>query len=185
MAERQKAEGRKEYSFEIVDQCEGLYIQEEKTFEEISKLTKVPAVTLQRWGEKYEWKKKKEDFRARLLKAQEETRALIREEILLQDLVDQKKLTDKYFEGREVLDKGDIPMMQARVNLAEMICKIIADIRKRDENLRGIQKIDRPQVFVDFLKDLVSYLKEHDPQALGALEKNFDEFVGWAKGKYS
>ena len=185
MAERQKIDRKKEYSFEIVDRCEGLYVNEDRTFEEISGRTKVPAVTLQRWGEKYEWKKKKEEFRARLLKAQEETRALIREEILLQDLVHQRDLMKKYFEGKEVMEKADTQMMYAYTNVTDAICKILADMRKRDESLRGIQKIDRPQMFIDFLKDLVSYLKEHDPEALAGLEKNFDPFIQFAKGKYS
>lgn len=196
MAERQKApasRSKKEYSFEIVDQCEGLYIQEEKTFEEISKLTKVPAVTLQRWGSEKKnpdgtiepsWGEKKKQWKSRLLKAQEETRALIREEILLRDLVNQKNLLDKYLEGREY-DRSDFNTHSLYRDTLNGIAKLLADMRKRDESLRGIQKIDRPQVFVDFLKDLVSYLKDHDPEALAAMEKNFDPFIQFAKGKYS
>jgi hypothetical protein len=176
---------KKEHSFEIVDRCEGLYVQDEKTLDEISKKAKVPVVTLQRWGEKYEWKKKKEEFRTRFLKAQEETRALIREEILLQDLVHQRDLMKKYFEGKEIMDKTDTQMMYAYTNVTDAICKILADMRKRDESLRGIQKIDRPQIFLEFMRDLVSFLKDRDPGALAALEKNFDEFVSWAKTKYT
>jgi hypothetical protein len=51
--------------------------------------------------------------------------------------------------------------------------------------LSKIQKVDRPQVFLDFMRDLVSFLKDRDPEALTALEKNFDEFIGFAKQKYS
>ncbi len=176
---------KKEYSFEIVDRCEGLYVNEEKTLEEISKKTEVPVVTLQRWGEKYEWRKKKDEFRARVLKAQEESRALIREEILLQDLVHQRDLMKKFFEDKEAIEKGDTQMMYAYTNVTDAICKILADMRKRDESLRGAQKIDRPQVFLEFMRDLVSFLKDHDPDGLTALEKNFDEFITFAKQKYA
>ncbi len=192
-------EKSREYSFETVDRCEGLYVNEGKTLEEISRLSKdwIPVSTgmtegkgvslpqIQRWAKKYEWKKKREDFRQRMMKAQEETRAIIREEILLQDLTHQRDLLKNYFEGLVVMEKGDIQAMYAYTNVTDSICKILADMRKRDESLRSAQKIDRPQIFLDFMRDLVSYLKEHDPAALEALEKNFDEFIGWAKGKYA
>lgn len=177
--------GRKEYSFEIVDRCEGFYINEGKTLEEISEISGVSIAQIQRWYKKYEWKKKKEEFRQRIMKAQEETRAIIREEILLQDLTHQRDLLKKYFEGLEMMEKGDIQAMYAYTNVTDSICKILADMRKRDESLRITQKIDRPQIFLDFMRDLVSYLKEHDPEALTALEKNFDEFIAHAKSKYS
>jgi hypothetical protein len=181
----QPASRKKEYSFEIVDRSEGLYVNEEKTLEEISKKTDVPVVTLQRWGEKYEWRKKKDEFKSRVLKAQEETRALIREEILLQDLIHQRDLMKKYFEDKEVMEKADTQMMYAYTNVTDAICKILADMRKRDESLRSAQKIDRPQVFLEFMRDLVSFLKDHDPDALASLEKNFDPFVEYAKAKYT
>ncbi len=176
---------KKEYSFEIVDRCEGLYVNDGNTLEAIATETGVSIAQIQRWAKKYEWRKKREDFTKRLSKAQEETRALVREEILLQDLTHQRDLLKKFFEGKEVMEKGDIQAMYAYTNVTDSICKILADMRKRDESLRVAQKIDRPQIFLDFMRDLVSYLKEHDPEALTTLEKNFDEFVGWAKGKYA
>jgi len=50
---------KKEYSMEIVEACENLYIYKQKTYEEISRLTGVPVVTVQRWSEKYEWRSQK------------------------------------------------------------------------------------------------------------------------------
>lgn len=177
--------GKREYSFEVVDRAEGLYINDGVTLEEISKTTGVSAPQVQRWAIKYEWKKKKEEFKNRMMKAQEETRAIIREEILLQDLVHQRDLFKKYFEEREILEKGDIQAMYAYTNVSDSICKILADMRKRDETVRGIQKIDRPQLFLDFIKDLVLFLKDKDSAALSLLEKNFDGFITWAKAKYA
>ncbi len=177
--------GKKEYSFETVDRCEGLYIQQEKTFEEIAKETGVSAVQIQRWAAKYEWRKKKEEFKARLHKAQEESRAIMREEILLQDLTHQRDLLKSYFDDRKILEKGDIQAMYAYTNVTDSICKILADMRKRDEALRTVQRVDRPQLFLDFMRDLVLFFKDRDPAGLETLEKNFDPFVEWAKGKYS
>ena len=59
----QKAEGRqkKEYSMEVIETGENLYIYKQKTYDEISRITGVPVVTVQRWSERYEWRKKKID----------------------------------------------------------------------------------------------------------------------------
>ncbi len=175
----------REYSFEVVDKCEGLYVQGGETLEAIATEMGVSIAQVQRWAKKYEWKKKKEEFRSRVSKAQQETRALVREEILLQDLNTQRNLLGKYFESREVLEKGDIQAFYAYTDVTNAIVKLLADLRKRDEAVRSAQKIDRPQVFLDFMRDLVSFLKDHDPEALTALEKNFDDFIGFAKQKYS
>ena len=175
----------REYSFEVVDACEALYVNEGKTLDEIVKAKKISPAQVQRWSAKYEWKKKREEFRARASKAQEETRALMREEILLEDLIHQRDLMKKYFEGKEVMEKADTQMMYAYTNVTDSICKILADMRKRDEALRTVQRVDRPQLFLDFMRDLVVFLKDRDPAGLEALEKNFDEFVGFAKSKYN
>ena len=181
----QKPGARREYSFETVDACEGLYVNEGKTLDEIVKAKKVSPAQVQRWSKKYEWKKKREEFRQRASKAQEETRALMREEILLDDLVHQRDLMKKYFEGKEVMEKADTQMMYAYTNVTDSICKILADMRKRDEALRTVQRVDRPQLFLDFMRDLVVFLKDRDPAGLAKLEENFDPFVEWAKEKYA
>lgn len=56
-----KAKGsqKKEYSFEVVETAENLYIYKQKTYEEISKITGVSIPQIQRWSEKYDWRKKK------------------------------------------------------------------------------------------------------------------------------
>jgi transposase len=59
MTERKK---RKEYSFEIVETAECLYIYRQKTYEEISKITGVSVAQIQRWSEKYEWRKKRLEY---------------------------------------------------------------------------------------------------------------------------
>jgi len=59
MAHNDKKKEKKEYSFDVVETGENLYIYKQKTYEEISKITGVPVVTIQRWSEKYEWRNKK------------------------------------------------------------------------------------------------------------------------------
>ena len=176
---------KKEYTFDVVCQCENLYIQEEKTFAEIAQISGISEVQIQRWAAKYEWRKRKEGYKQRFLKAHEEAKAITREEILLQDLTHQRDLLKNYFDGRETLEKGDIQAMYAYTNVTDSICKILADMRKRDEAIRIAKGIDRPQMFLDFMRDLVSFLKDRDPDSLPALEKNFDELAAWGKEKYA
>ena len=57
-SEKPKKE-KKEYSMEVVETAENLYIYKQKTYEEISRITGVPVVTVQRWSSQYEWRKKK------------------------------------------------------------------------------------------------------------------------------
>jgi transposase len=60
---RAGAEGskKKEYLMEVIETAENLYVYKQKTHEEISKIIGVPIVTIQRWSEKYEWRKAKLD----------------------------------------------------------------------------------------------------------------------------
>lgn len=51
----------REYSMEVIETAENLYIYKQKTYDEISKITDVPVVTIQRWSAQYEWRKKKID----------------------------------------------------------------------------------------------------------------------------
>jgi hypothetical protein len=39
-------------------------------------------------------------------------------------------------------------------------------------------------LFLEFMRDLVQFLSKHDPDSVGVIEKNFDEFASWAKEKY-
>ena len=169
---------KKEYSFEVVDHCEALYVVQGKTYDEIAKSSGVSIAQIQRWAEKYEWRKKKEERKHETLKAQAEIRSPVREKILL-DLKIQKECYDKYF---ETLGENEVNTQATYAHTT--LCKTISDIQK-DLDFKTEQKIDRPQVFLEFMRDLVSFLKDRDPDALAALEKNFDEFISFAKGKYS
>jgi len=169
---------KREYSFEVIDHCEALYVVEGKTYDEIAKSSGVSIAQIQRWAEKYEWRKKKEERKSETLKAQADARSPVREKILL-DLKKQKERYDKYFES---LGENEVNTQATYAHTT--LCKTISDIQK-DLDSKTEQKIDRPQVFLDFMRDLVSFLKDKDPEALTALEKNFDEFIQFAKTKYN
>jgi transposase len=51
--------GKKEYSMEVIETAENLYVYKQKTYDEIARITGVPVVTIQRWSEKYEWRSQK------------------------------------------------------------------------------------------------------------------------------
>jgi hypothetical protein len=53
---------KKEYSFQVVEGAECLYIYRQKTYDEISRITGVSVVQVQRWSEKYGWRKKKMEY---------------------------------------------------------------------------------------------------------------------------
>ena len=154
---------KKEYSMEVVEAAENLYIYKQKTYEEISKITGVSVPQIQRWSDKYEWRKKKIEYIKQRVGRRKEL-YLIKDNLI-----------------KEAQANTD---PQAVYKLAALQRTIDAE-EKGDAEDKEAQKINRPQVFLDFMRDLVGFLKEHDPEALLALEKNFDEFVTFAKTKYA
>lgn len=157
------AKPKKEYSMEIIETAEKLYVYKQKTHEEIEKIVDVPVVTIQRWSEKYEWRKAKLDYIKRRIGRRKEL-YIIKDNLIL-----------------EAQNNTDA---QAVYKLAALQRTIDAE-EKGDPEERDAQKVDRPQLFLDFMRDLVSFLKDRDPAGLEALEKNFDEFVDFVKTKYT
>jgi|GEM_PF-7051548 len=54
--------GRKEYSFAVIEAAECLYVYRQKTYDEISRITGVSVPQIQRWSDKYEWRKKRMQY---------------------------------------------------------------------------------------------------------------------------
>lgn len=148
---------------EVVETAENFYIHKQKTYEEVSKIIDVPVVTIQRWSAQYDWRKQKLDHIKRKIGRRKEL-YLLKDQLIksAQDNIDP----------------------QAVYKLAALQRTIDAE-EKGDQSEESNQKIDRPQVFLDFMRDLVVFLKDRDPAGLEALEKNFDEFVTFAKQKYA
>ncbi len=92
------------------------------------------------------------------------------EENMLSDLLKQKAKYETYFEGITGIDN------QAQFAYASIV-KTVIDIRAKLNAFKAT-------AFIDFMKDLISYLNKNDPDTVPAIEKNFDDFMSFAKGKY-
>jgi transposase len=169
---------RKEYSFEVIDHCETLYVVEGKIYDEIAKSSGVSIAQIQRWAEKYEWRKKKEERKSETLKAQAEARSPVREKILL-DLKKQKERYDKYF---ETLGENEVNTQATYAHTT--LCKTISDIQK-DLDSKTEQKVDRPKLFLEFLRDEITFFQDRHPDMVPAFETILDEYALFAKEKYS
>lgn len=42
----------------------------------------------------------------------------------------------------------------------------------------------KAELFIDYMKDLIGWLSKNDPESVPAIERNFDEFILFAKDKY-
>ena len=151
---------KKEYSFEVIEIAENLYIYKQKTYDEISRITGVPVVTVQRWSTQYEWRKKKlEQVKRR---------------------VDYRKTLYEVRDGllKKAHDTTDPQVIHALGGLQRII--------DAEEKIGSQEEAPQnPEIFLGFMRDMVLFLKDRDPEALTALEKNFDEFIQFAKTKYA
>jgi transposase len=161
---------KKEYSFEIVDHCEALYVVEGKTYDEIAKSSGVSIAQIQRWAEKYEWRKKKEERKRETLKAQAEVRSPVREKILL-DLKKQKERYDKYFES---LAENEVNTQATYAHAT--LCKTISDIQKDLDSKPDLYRM-APIVMNEFVRFIKKTVKEQTSQEMvfGLIDRFFDE----------
>ena len=122
----------------------------------------------------YEWMKKF-NFEERRTKVDTEKQKITDsqisfEEKMLSDLLKQKEKYEKYFDTLLLIDN------QAQFAYASII-KAIIDIKAKLTAFKT-------SFFVDFMKDLITYLSKNDPATVPAIEKNFDDFMAHAKAKY-
>ena len=92
------------------------------------------------------------------------------DEKMMSALLKQKENYENYFETQATPDH------QAQYAYAGII-KTIFDIRKTTASFKTA-------LFVDFMKDLINFFSKNDPEAVPVIERNFDEFMNFAKGKY-
>jgi transposase len=161
---------KKEYSFEVIDHCEDLYVRGEKTYEEISKESGVSIAQVQRWADKYGWKKSKEDLKRERLKAQSEARSVVREKILL-DLKKQKERYDAFFES---LDPKQIDTQATYAY--NSLCKTISEIQKDLDSKPDLLRM-APYVMDEFVKFVKKAEKETSNQEVvfALIDRFFDE----------
>jgi hypothetical protein len=81
----------------------------------------------------------------------------------------------KYEEYFESLGKGKVDN-QAMFAYTGVV-KSIVEIKQKT----GAYKAS---LFLEFMRDLVGWFSKNDPEAMGAIERNFDDLAGWARERY-
>jgi transposase-like protein len=124
--------------------------------------------SLGKWRREYDW-----DGRAAReeLEAKERTEATS-DASILNSLVSQKKKYETYFEG---LNPGVVD--NQAVYGYNSVLKTLLDVRKETVGFKV-------EVFGNYFRDLVEFLRANDPEAAEAVSRNFDEFTGYIRKKY-
>ncbi len=127
--------------------------------------------TLYEWMNKYNWK----DRAARAEAEQQRTADVIAgaEDRAISGLEKLQQNYERYFDELSPGDKLDAQDVHAYKGVITAIMEIKAKTGAFKATL-----------FVDFMRDLIDWLSRNDPDTVAAIEKNFDEFVKWAKEKY-
>jgi hypothetical protein len=161
------AENR-ELAFKIYSQCGG---NVELCLRELAKEgLKISKPTLYDWMEKFNFEDRRTRADAEKQKASDCQIGL--EDRMLADLIKQKEKYERYFNSLSdtVIDN------QAQFAYASIV-KTVIDIRARLNTFKA-------SAFIDFMKELIGYLSKNDPESVPAIERNFDDFMTFAKAKY-
>jgi hypothetical protein len=159
------AENR-ELSFKVYCQSGG---NVELTLRELEKRgLKLSKPTFYAWLEKYNFVERMRKIDSERQQAQDAEETF--EESMMKALLDQKKAYEKYF---LVITTPDHQAQYAYTG----IIKAVLDIRSKMGSFKAA-------LFLDFMKDLITYLSKNDSEAVPAIERNFDDFVQFAKEKY-
>lgn len=152
---------RKEYSFEIRDEAEELYIEQGLTHEEVTEKTGVPVPTIKIWSTKGGWKERRKEYL--------EAKRTLRQNMarLRQNMVE-----------------------KAAGNLDPQSIYAVARLEKlalqREKKPEGqAPDIDRPKVFLEDMEFVAETLKEIDPEGLKIFARNFETIVDRFKEKHN
>lgn len=128
--------------------------------------------TLYDWSEKYNWKERAARAEAEEQKSNDAITSA--EGKAIASLTKIQKRYEDYFEGLEPgarIDAQDVHAYKGVVTA-------IADIQAKTGAFKA-------SLFLDFMRDLIDWLSKNDPDTVSAIEKNFDDFVVFAKEKYA
>lgn len=126
--------------------------------------------TLYDWKTKYNW-----HDRAARTEAQEQKANNAVANGAGSAILDLEKLKSRYETYFDTLGAGAVDN-QAMFAYTGII-KSITDLQQKTGAARAA-------FFLDFMRDLIDWLAKNDPESVGAIERNFDEFVRFAKEKY-
>ncbi len=127
--------------------------------------------TLYAWIEKYNWKDRAARAEAEEQKGKEAMENHDAKAITSLDAV--RERYEKYFAtlGDNVVDN------QAMFAYTGII-KSISEIKVKTGAYKST-------LFLGFMRDLIDWLIKNDPDSVGVIEKNFDDFIQFAKEKYA
>jgi transposase-like protein len=143
----------KEYSPEIREEAEDLYVEEGLGYEEVSKRTGIPLHTIKRWGGDDGWK----NLRRESLKIQRELKKNMR-----------KLRTNLMTRAVANPDPQDIYALIRLENLA---------LQRERKPEKMAADIDRPRLFLEDMEFIAQTLQEIDPGGLKILARNFETIV--------
>jgi len=144
---------RKEYSFEIRERAEELYVIDGLTFDEVAAGTGIAAITLKKWAAAEDWRGKREEYR------------LSFKDIKSNIVKLRKKLFEKAVDS---LDPQDV-FAAVRLEGVEL---------KRDKKEEKAPDIDRPKIFLEDMEFVAKTLQEIDPEGLKIFARNFEAITG-------
>lgn len=159
------AENR-ELAFRIYYECGG---NVDLTLRELAKAgLKLGKPTFYAWIKKFNFEARRVEVDTEKQKVSDSQLSF--EENMMAALISQKKKYETYF------GTCTTPDHQAQYAYAGII-KTIFDIRKTTASFKTA-------LFIDFMKDLINFFSKNDPEAVPVIERNFDGFMEFAKGKY-
>jgi len=138
---------------ELHEHAEDLYIIDGLTFEEVAEATGVHIRTLQSWSAQEGWPEQKREYRKTLGEIKRKTVQL------------RKKLIEKAFDSLD----------PQHVYAAARLENVAAKHAPRDKDTEP--DIDKPSLFLDNLEFVAGFLKDHDPEGLKVLARNFDALI--------
>lgn len=137
------------YSLEEKLRARELYVESGLTFEQVSGETGISLSHIKRWAKEGSWSKEKEEFESETLELHAQVQKL------------KVKLT------REALATVDPQKIYALASLMRA-----SSIKK---NHQGGE--DKAALFLEFMGDLVDYLREKDPESLRYLQPHIRSFA--------
>jgi hypothetical protein len=143
----------------------------EMTLRELGKEgLKLSKPTFYEWMEKFNFEDRSTKIDAEKQKAADSQISF--EETMLNALITRKDVYEKWFEENHAnIDH------QAQYAYAGII-KSILDMKMRLKSVKA-------SMFVEFMKDFISFLSKHDDtEAVGIIEKHFDDFMKYARELY-
>jgi hypothetical protein len=126
--------------------------------------------TLDEWKKEGDW-----DGRAARAKAVEQKANdpnLSGDERIIAALVKEMGKYEEYFDTLTV-NKRDTQVTYAYTSLVTTI-----------QNIRQKTAAYKSDLFIEFMRELISWLQKNDMESVPAIEKNFDEFIQFSKEKY-